>query len=81
MQRAQAQLDLLAATNPADIAEAESAVRQAQAQLDLVEAGVRDETIAVAEADVQAAEAALTQAQAALAEMELGRPSPARWHR
>ena len=74
VQRAQAQLDLLAATNPADIAEAESAVRQAQAQLDLVEAGVRDETIAVAEADVQAAEAALTQAQAALAEMELRAP-------
>ena len=74
VQRAQAQLDLLAATNPADIAEAESAVRQAQAQLDLVEAGVRDETIAVAEADVQAAEAALTQAQAALAETELRAP-------
>ena len=74
VQRAQAQLDLLAATNPADVAEAESAVRQAQAQLDLVEAGVRDETIAVAEADVQAAEAALTQAQAALAEMELRAP-------
>ena len=74
VQRAQAQLDLLAATNPADVAEAESAVRQAQAQLDLVEAGVRDETIAVAEADVQAAEAALTQAQAALAETELRAP-------
>ena len=74
VQRAQAQLDLLAATNPADIAEAEAAVRQSQAQLDLLETGVRAETIAVAEADLQAAQAALALAQAALADTELRAP-------
>ncbi len=74
VQRAQAQLDLLSATNPAAVAEAEAAVRQAQAQLALLEAGVRPETIAVAEADVAAAQAGLAQAEAALANAELRAP-------
>ncbi len=74
VQRAQAQLDLLSATNPAAVAEAEASVRQAQAQLALLEAGVRPETIAVAEADVAAAQAGLAQAEAALANTELRAP-------
>ena len=74
VQRAQAQLDMLSATNPADMAEAEAAVRQSQAQLELIEAGIRPETIAVAEADVQAAQVAVTQAKATLAETELLAP-------
>ncbi len=74
VQRAQAQLDLLSAANPADVAEAEAAVRQAQAQLELTEAGVRAETIAVAEADVQAAEVALGQAKSAFEDTILRAP-------
>lgn len=74
VQRAQAQLDLLSATDPSAVAEAEAAVRQAQAQLALLEAGVRPETIAVAEADVAAAQAGLAQAEAALANTELRAP-------
>jgi multidrug efflux pump subunit AcrA (membrane-fusion protein) len=74
VQRAQAQLDLLTATNPADVAEAQATVRQAQAQIDLLAAGNRPETIAVAEADVQAAAAAVAQAEAALRDAELRAP-------
>ena len=74
VQRAQAQLDLLAAVNPADIAAAEAEVRRAQAQLELLTAGARREAIAAAEADVAAAKATSAQAQAALAETELKAP-------
>ena len=74
VQRAQAQLDLLAAINPADVAAAEAEVRRAQAQLDLLAAGPRPEAIAAAEAEVANAEATLTQARIALAETELRAP-------
>ncbi len=74
VQRAQAQLDVLSATNPADVAEAEAALRQSQAQLELIEAGIRPETVAVAEADVQAAQVAVAQAKATLADTELLAP-------
>jgi HlyD family secretion protein len=49
-------------------------ISRAQAQLELLEAGARAETIAAAEAEVVAAEAALEQAQVALAETELKAP-------
>ena len=74
VQRAQAQLDLLAAANPADVAAAEAEVRRAQSQLDLLVAGARPESVAAAEADVVAAEAAQAQAKVALAETELKAP-------
>jgi multidrug efflux pump subunit AcrA (membrane-fusion protein) len=74
VQRAQAQLDLLAAVNPADVAAAEAEVRRAQAQLDLLAAAPRPEAIAAAEAEVAATLAALAQARIALAETELHAP-------
>ena len=74
VQRAQAQLDLLAAANPADVAAAEAEVRRAQSQLDLLAAGARPESVAAAQADVVAAEAAVAQAKVALAETELKAP-------
>lgn len=74
VQQAQAQLDLVNTSNPASIAEAEANLRQAQAQLDLLAAGVRPESLAVAEAEVWAAEAAVAQARAAVADTELRAP-------
>ena len=74
IQRAQAQLDLLAAANPADVAAAEAEVRRAQAQLDLLAAGAKPEAIAGAEAEIASAKAALAQAKVALAETELKAP-------
>jgi len=74
VQRAQAQLELLAVVNPADVAGAEAEVRRAQAQLELLTAGPRREAIAAAEAEVAAAKATLAQATAALAETELKAP-------
>jgi HlyD family secretion protein len=56
------------------VAAAEAEIRRAEAQLDLVEAGARPETIAAAEAEVAAAEAGLEQARVALAETELKAP-------
>ena len=56
------------------MAEAEAADRQSQGQLELIEAGIRPETVAVAEADVQAAQVAVAQAKATLAETELLAP-------
>jgi len=57
-----------------EIAEAKAMVRQAQARLDLVRAGAREEEIAAAQAAVAQAEAALQQAQASLADTELRAP-------
>jgi energy-coupling factor transporter ATP-binding protein EcfA2 len=55
-----------------DVAAAE--VRRAQAQLALLQAGTRPETIAVAESDVAVAKANLKQAQEALVQTELRAP-------
>jgi HlyD family secretion protein len=74
VQRAQAQLDLLAAANPADVAAAEAEVRRAQSQLDLLAAGARPESVAAAQAEVVAAEASVAQAKVALAETQLRAP-------
>lgn len=59
---------------PADVAVARAEVSRGQAQLDLVRAGARRETIAAAEAEVAAAQAGLAQAKAALADTELRAP-------
>ena len=56
------------------VAAAEAEVRRAQAQLELLKAGARPETIAGARAEMTAAEASLAQAQAALADTELKAP-------
>jgi HlyD family secretion protein len=57
-----------------EIAAAEAAVHEAQAQLDLIAAGSRPEDIAAAQADVSRAETELLQAQLALADRELRAP-------
>ncbi|NOZ27812.1 MAG: biotin/lipoyl-binding protein [Chloroflexi bacterium] len=66
--------ELLRGPSEADMAIARSEVREAQANLELLRAGARPETIAVAEAEVAATEAALEQAVATLAETELRAP-------
>jgi multidrug efflux pump subunit AcrA (membrane-fusion protein) len=71
---AQAQVQDLQSTQPADLAAAQADVRQLKAQLDLVAAGARPEQIQALEADVAAAQAAVAQAEAALAETELKAP-------
>jgi HlyD family secretion protein len=57
-----------------DLASAQAAVDQAQAQLDLLKAGARPEAIDIAEADVAAATASLQNALVALADTELRAP-------
>lgn len=71
VRQSQARLQTLRNAMPADMAAAQADVSAQQAQLDLLLAGPRAETIAVAEADVAAATAALQQALVALGEMEL----------
>ena len=63
-----------AAQVAAAIAAAEAEVRRARAQLELLEAGSRDEQIESAEADVAAAVASLQQALVSLADRELRAP-------
>lgn len=74
VRQSQAQLQTLRSAMPADITAAQADVSAQQAQLDLLLAGSRAETIAVAEADVAAATAALQQALVALSETELRAP-------
>jgi HlyD family secretion protein len=71
VRRSRAQLETLRATMPSDLAAAEADVQSAAAQLELLLAGVRSETVAVAEAEVAAATSALQQALVALGETEL----------
>lgn len=66
VQEAQANLDMLTAVHPADIAAVTADVSRYQAELDLLKAGVRPETIAVAQVAVVIAEANLKQTLAAL---------------
>lgn len=74
VRQAQAQLKTLRDAMPADMAAAQADVSAQQAQLDLLLAGPRAETVAVAEADVAAATTALQQALVALGETELRAP-------
>lgn len=74
VRQAQAQLQTLRNAMPADMAAAEADVAAQQAQLDLLLAGPRAESVAVAEADVASAVAALQQALVALGETELRAP-------
>ncbi|MFL7791926.1 MAG: biotin/lipoyl-binding protein, partial [Anaerolineae bacterium] len=68
--------DLLVRLNPADaelaVRQAQAALEAAQAQLTLLQAGPRDEGIAAAEADVAAAEAALARAIAQRDQLDAG---------
>ncbi len=68
--------DLLVRLDPADallaVQQAEAALEVAQAELALLEAGPRDEEIAMAEADVAAADAALAQAVAQRDQLKAG---------
>jgi multidrug resistance efflux pump len=57
-----------------DLAMAKADIQRAQAQLDLIKAGTRPETLAAAESDVASAKAALDQARIALAKTELRSP-------
>ena len=74
VRQSQVQLQTLRDSMPSDVAVAEANMRQAAAQLDLLNAGTRPETIAVAEADLAVATAALQQALVAKAETELRAP-------
>ena len=74
VRQAQAQLKTVRDGMPADMAAAEADVAAQQAQLDLLLAGPRTESVAVAEANVAAAVAALQQALVALGETELRAP-------
>ncbi len=74
VRRAQADVQGLQSTQPADVAAAQADVRQLKAQLDLLAAGSRPEQIQALEADVAAAQAAVAQAEAALSEIELKAP-------
>jgi multidrug resistance efflux pump len=56
---------LLTPATPSQVAEAAAQVRSAQAELDLLQAGARDQTLAVAAVAVTEAEAALRRAQSA----------------
>jgi len=72
---AKARLDELAkGPSAVDVAIARSAVREAEAKLELLRAGARSEVIEMAEADVAAAEAEVQEAVARLSEMELRAP-------
>lgn len=70
----QAQLNTLRAAMPSDLLEAEADVQASQAQLDLLLAGARTESVAVAEAQVAAATATLQQALIGLRNLELRAP-------
>ncbi len=74
VREAQAGLERLELTYPAEIAAAEADVRQAEAQLELLLAGARTADIEAAEADVAAAIASLQQALVGLADLELRAP-------
>lgn len=74
VRQSQAQLQTLRNAMPADMTAAQADISAQQAQLDLLLAGPRAETIAVAEADVAAAVAALQQALVVLGESELRAP-------
>lgn len=74
VRQAQAQLTTLRNAMPSDMTAAQADVSVQQAQLDLLLAGPRAETVAVAEAEVAATIAALQQALVALGETELRAP-------
>ena len=74
VRQASAQLQTLRNAMPSDMTAAQADVNAQQAQLDLLLAGPRSETIAVAEADVAAATAALQEALVALGDLELRAP-------
>lgn len=74
VRQSQAQLQTLRNAMPSDMTAAQADVNAQQAQLDLLLAGPRAETVAVAEADVAAATAALQQTLVALGETELRAP-------
>ncbi len=74
VRQSQAQLNTLRTAMPSDMAAAQADINAQQAQLDLLVAGPRAETVAVAEAAVAAATAALQQAFVALGETELRAP-------
>lgn len=74
VRQSQAQLQTLRNAMPSDITAAQADVSAQQAQLDLLLAGPRAETIAVAEAEVATSIAALQQALVALGETELRAP-------
>lgn len=74
VRQASAQLQTLRNAMPSDMTAAQADVNAQQAQLDLLLAGPRAETIAVAEADVAAATAALQEALVALGDLELRAP-------
>lgn len=74
VRQASAQLQTLRNAMPSDMTAAQADVNAQQAQLDLLLAGPRAETIAVAEADVAAATAALQEALVALSDLELRAP-------
>ena len=74
VRQSQAQLQTLRNAMPSDMTAAQADVSAQQAQLDLLLAGPRAETVAVAEADLAVATAALQQALVALGETELRAP-------
>ncbi len=74
VRQAQAQLQALQSSRPADIAIYQADVRQAQAQLDKLLRGTRPEQLAQAEANVAASTAALQQQLVALSKLELRAP-------
>lgn len=74
VRQASAQLQTLRNAMPADMTAAQADVSAQQAQLDLLLAGPRAETIAVAEANVAAATAVLQEALVALSNLELRAP-------
>ncbi|MBX3014428.1 MAG: HlyD family efflux transporter periplasmic adaptor subunit [Caldilineaceae bacterium] len=74
VRQAQAQLQTLRNAMPAEVTAAQADVNAQQAQLDLLLAGARRETIAVAEAQVAASTAALQAALVTLGETELRAP-------
>lgn len=74
VEQAQARLDSYLAVLPADIAAAEADVSNFQAQLELLTAGAREETIKALEADLASATASLQDALVALADSELRAP-------
>jgi HlyD family secretion protein len=73
-QIAQANFDKATKPDPTAVEQAQAAVTQAKATLELKQKGPRAEDIAVAEARVQQAQTALEQAQAALAKAKLVAP-------
>lgn len=74
VRQAQAQLDALQNSRPADIAIYTADVQNAQAQLDKLLKGARPEQLLQAEANVAAATAALQQQLVALSKLELQAP-------